>query len=246
MEIGKRYMKKILVIIPLYNDELYVREAIESVIQQTYQNWELVIVDDCSTDNSVKIVEDYIKIPNVTLLRNEENRGCYYSINRGLKHFKDKEWDIFTTHGSDDVSDVRRFEEILKEFQSDTLGIKPLYIECDENLNFKEINGKYYHNSEGIAFFPRKVFKGILGYFHNTRFSGDTDYWWRLEAFCKLNPSYKTSLSSKPLYLRRLHGENLSIVYDHHTTRPLYWNKIKREIEYDMIPTGKFYRELFD
>jgi len=237
---------KLLVIMPLYNKEKYVRDAIESVLQQTYKNWELVIIDDCSTDNSVKIVEEYTHLSNITLLKNKENKGCYYSRNKGLDYFKDKEWDIFTIHDPDDVSDVTRFEKILEEFDENVLGIKPLYIECDKDLNFKEVNGKYYHHGEGVAFFKRKVFDEILGYYDNIRFSGDTDYWWRLEAYCKQNPPNKVTLSNHPLYLRRIHGENLTIIYDFITDRPQYFKKIQRDIKEEMIPNNNFYRFIFD
>lgn len=237
---------KLLVIMPLYNQEKFVRDAIESVIQQTHKNWELIIIDDCSTDNSVKIVEEYTHLPNVTLLKNKENRGCYYSRNKGLEYSKNKEWDIFTIHDPDDVSDITRFEQIINEFNLNTLGIKPLYIECDENLNFIEINGKYFYNGEGQSFYKRIVFEEILGYYDNTRFSGDTDYWWRLEAYCSINPGNEISLSNKPLYLRRIHGNNLTILYDFNTTRPKYWNMIRKEIQNKMIPSNNFYREIFD
>jgi hypothetical protein len=90
------------------------------------------------------------------------------------------------------------------------------------------------------------VFQNILGYYDNTRFSGDTDYWWRLEAYCKVNNINGTKLSNKPLYLRRVHGENLSIIYDHKTTRPKYWNKVREEIQNKMIPNNNFYRSIFN
>lgn len=46
---------------PLYNSERYLEETLESVLNQTYKNWELIIVNDCSTDSSVEIVEKYIE-----------------------------------------------------------------------------------------------------------------------------------------------------------------------------------------
>jgi glycosyltransferase involved in cell wall biosynthesis len=237
-------MKKLLVIMPLYNRGKYLEYAIESVVQQTYKNWELVIIDDCSTDNSLEIAKQYSHLDNVTILENDTNKGCYYSRNRGLDYFKDKEWDYFTIHDPDDVSDITRFEEILKEFNSEILGIRTLYVEVDKDLNTKLINGKSTFHSEGIAFFKREVFENILGYYDNTRFSGDTDYWWRLEAYCKINGINGTHLSDKPLYLRRHHGENLSVVYDWEVTRPKYWNKVRNDIN-KMVNVRNFYREIF-
>ena len=237
---------KLLIIMPLYNQEKFVRDAIESVIQQTHKNWELVIIDDRSTDNSVKIVEKYTYIPNITLLKNKENRGCYYSRNRGLEYFKDIEWDVFTIHDPDDISDITRFEKILDEMGSNILGVRPLYVETDENLNILyENNSPKTFNGEGQAFYRRIVFDKILGYYDNIRFSGDTDYWWRLEAYCNLNPQYKNILSHLPLYLRRNHQNNLTKKYSWETDRRNYFIKSKNDI-HTMFKTGNFYREKFD
>lgn len=230
---------------PVYNVEKFVEHAIQSVLQQTHKDFELVIVDDCSTDKSFFICKKYENHPKVTLLKNEENRGCYYTRNRGLAHFKNKEWDYFTIHDPDDVSDTTRFEKILKEFRENTLGLKSTYLECDIDLNYIKINNKHTYAGEGIAFFKRKVFEEILGYFDNTRFSGDTDYWCRLEAFCKLNTRYSVGESREPLYLRRHHGNNLTSIYDFDTTRPAYYRKIQKEVHEVMLPKKNFYRTYF-
>lgn len=64
------------IVMSLYNCENYVIEAIESVISQSYKNWELIIVDDCSSDNSVTIVEEYIgKELRIKLYKMDENSG---------------------------------------------------------------------------------------------------------------------------------------------------------------------------
>jgi len=67
-------MKKLLVIIPFYNVEKYLEEAIEGILQQTYQNFHLVLVDDASTDNSRKIAEQYKGNNKVSLLYNIKNK----------------------------------------------------------------------------------------------------------------------------------------------------------------------------
>jgi teichuronic acid biosynthesis glycosyltransferase TuaG len=56
------YNSQLSIITPLYNSEIFISETIQSVIAQTYTNWEMIIVDDCSTDNSKKIVEEFCKI----------------------------------------------------------------------------------------------------------------------------------------------------------------------------------------
>lgn len=64
------------IITPLYNSEKYIAETIESVLAQTYTNWEMIIVDDCSKDNGVRIVEEYQKKDKrIKLYKNEINKG---------------------------------------------------------------------------------------------------------------------------------------------------------------------------
>ncbi len=61
--------KMVSVIMPAYNEEKYIGEAIESVIRQTYQNWELIIVDDCSKDRTVEIIKQYMLRSSVRFLQ---------------------------------------------------------------------------------------------------------------------------------------------------------------------------------
>lgn len=69
-------MKKVSIIMPMYNMERFIRDAIDSVIAQTYTNWELLITDDCSTDYSVSIVKEYMgKDSRIKLFSTEHNTG---------------------------------------------------------------------------------------------------------------------------------------------------------------------------
>lgn len=54
-------MKKVSIVLPTYNGERFLRDSIESVLKQTYTNWELIIVNDCSTDNTLNIANEYAK-----------------------------------------------------------------------------------------------------------------------------------------------------------------------------------------
>ena len=74
------------VIMPNYNRAKYISEAIESVISQTYPIWELIIIDDCSTDNSVNIIEEYVaKDERIKLIRLPKNSGPAIARNRNSK-----------------------------------------------------------------------------------------------------------------------------------------------------------------
>lgn len=74
------------IITPLYNSKSYIERTIESVLNQSYNNWELIIVDDCSTDNGLSIVGNYVKIDNrIKVLKNEQNSGAAISRNKAIE-----------------------------------------------------------------------------------------------------------------------------------------------------------------
>ena len=88
--IDMNYKKMVSVIIPLYNSEKYIGTTIESVINQTYKNWELLIIDDNSKDNGVVIVKEYIKKDSrIKLLVNSQNMGAAKKEIMGLKKLKE-------------------------------------------------------------------------------------------------------------------------------------------------------------
>ena len=78
-------MTKISIVIPIYNVEKYLRVCLDSVINQTYKNLEIICVDDCGNDNSIKIVNEYIKKDNrIKLIQHSSNRGLGPARNTGL------------------------------------------------------------------------------------------------------------------------------------------------------------------
>lgn len=75
----------ISIIIPIFNCEDYLADTIDSVISQTYKSWELILIDDCSTDNSYEIARNYADVDSrIKLLQNKFNLGQSYSRNKGL------------------------------------------------------------------------------------------------------------------------------------------------------------------
>ena len=73
------------VVMPSYNAEKYISEAIQSVIAQTYENWELLIIDDCSTDSTANIVKQFSDVDSrITLYSNPKNMGVALTRNKGM------------------------------------------------------------------------------------------------------------------------------------------------------------------
>ena len=87
------------IIMPSWNTENYIAESIQSVIDQTYKNWELIIVDDCSTDNTDEVVRAF-NDQRIKYLKNEKNSGAALTRNRALKEARG-EWIAFLD--SDDL-----------------------------------------------------------------------------------------------------------------------------------------------
>ncbi len=88
------------IIMPSYNTAQYIEKTIKSVLDQTYTNWELLIVDDCSTDNTDEVVKNYLTDKRINYLKNEQNSGAAVSRNRALREAKGQ-WIAFLD--SDDL-----------------------------------------------------------------------------------------------------------------------------------------------
>ena len=100
------------IITPNWNCAKFIGETIKSVQAQTYQNWEMIIVDDCSTDNSEKVVEPYMKEDKrIKFLRNEKNSGAAVSRNYAMREARGK-WIAFLD--SDDLWVPEKLEKQLK------------------------------------------------------------------------------------------------------------------------------------
>lgn len=133
---------KISVIIPVYNVEKYLRQCLDSVINQTYTNLEIICVNDCSTDSSLEILEEYAKKDSrIIIINNETNCGLGLTRNHGYEyatgeyiHFLDSDdWieqglyeklaDVIAKNGDIDVTYFfkRMYSEQTGEFQSDNL-----------------------------------------------------------------------------------------------------------------------------
>ena len=103
------------VIMSNYNTpEEYLRPAIESILTQTYKNFEFIIIDDCSTDNSLSIIESYTD-DRIKVIKNEQNLGITKSLNRALSVAKGE---FVARMDADDISFESRFEKQVEFLRS--------------------------------------------------------------------------------------------------------------------------------
>lgn len=128
---------KVSIIMPNYNCAKFLGETIDSVKNQTYKNWELLIVDDCSTDNSVEIIKSYIDADDrIELFVNESNCGAAASRNRAMREATGK-WIAFLD--SDDLWLPEKLEKQL-EFMVDN-GYKFSYTPYEHIDENTELSG---------------------------------------------------------------------------------------------------------
>ena len=110
-------MNKVSIIIPVYNAETYLRESIESILAQTYSDWELILLNDCSTDQSGKICEEYAKKDKrIRLLTNETNQGPGFTRNFGIDN-STGEW-IYFLDADDSISNDTLSIAVKKAYKS--------------------------------------------------------------------------------------------------------------------------------
>ena len=96
------------IITPSYQTASFIAETIESVLAQTYTNWEMIIVDDCSTDATDEVVAPYLGDSRIRYLKNEKNSGAAVSRNRALREAKGR-WIAFLD--SDDLWSPKKLEK---------------------------------------------------------------------------------------------------------------------------------------
>ena len=95
------------VVMSVYNDEQYLKESLDSIFAQTIQDFELIIVDDCSTDRTVEIIENYHD-DRIRLICNSENRGLTRNLNTALEYVQGT---YIARMDGDDKSRPERFEK---------------------------------------------------------------------------------------------------------------------------------------
>lgn len=101
----------ISVIVPVYNVELYIDACLDSIKQQTYKNLEIIIVEDCSTDSSIQLLQSHLKDERIKLMQHEKNSGLSAARNTGIDAATG-EYMMFVD--SDDIVDARLVEACVR------------------------------------------------------------------------------------------------------------------------------------
>ena len=181
----------VTILMPCFNGKAFLKNAIQSVIDQSYKNWELIIIDDYSSDDSVNIIKTFItntntNINKIKLIKNPMNFGTYYSLNEGLKIAKG---DFITKLDTDDYYHKDKIRDqlffcILNKIDCCSCNI----------IRFTNNNKKFIlENKNSSILFSRNIFNS-LGYYDNCRFEGDSEF------FTRISKYYKIGYINKNLY----------------------------------------------
>ncbi len=204
-------MKLISVVLPVYNGADYLRESIDSVRMQTYQNFELIVVDDCSTDNTPEIVQEYLqKDTRIQYYRNSDNLKLPATLNVGFNKAKG---DFWTWTSCDNIYKPEALEAMQCVLHDDpatdlvyaSMDITDPTGKLKHTIEAKSSSELIYENVVGACFLYRASLAKKAGEYDESLFlCEDYEFWLR----CALIGKFTRIKES--LYLYRQHEKSLS------------------------------------
>ncbi|WP_224999902.1 glycosyltransferase [Cesiribacter sp. SM1] len=212
----------ISVIIPAYNAELYIAKAIESVLDQTYKHFELIIVDDGSTDRTADIVQNYAERDGRVKYFYQENTGVGKASNKCIELAKG---DIIARMDADDIMLPNRLEEqyqfLLKHPEISAVSCLAYYINSKDNITGRTYSDiltiedcNRYLKEDKIIFclnpgtmFLKQPVQAVGGYNEEVKIAEDIDLWNRL-----LEHGYYTVVMPEILMKYRIHKSSATFL----------------------------------
>jgi glycosyltransferase involved in cell wall biosynthesis len=204
---------KISVIMSVYNGQKYLSEAIESILNQTFTDFEFIIINDASIDNSLEIIRSYDD-SRIHIITNETNIGLTKSLNKAIKGARGK---YNARQDADDISLPIRFAEQLSYLEQHPkvalLGTSVYHIDEQGKVLGQVIVPvkpgdallKENQFNHGSTIFNKNVVVELGGYNELLKYSQDYELWLRISRH------HEVSNLSRPLYKLRFHQDTISI-----------------------------------
>jgi len=205
------------ILMPAYNCENFVQQAIDSIINQTYENWELLVADDASTDNTLKIIDAYSDT-RIKRFHNEINLGYLQTWNK-LIQFANGEY--ITFQDADDYSALNRIEKLVntlnknqdlglvgsncKFITDESLEVSTTNFPLNHEIIFNEIPSKFHFIGSAVMI-RKEVYAKIGGYHLFFDRMGAEDHYWMYLILEK----YKMANLSDSLYSYRFNENSVS------------------------------------
>jgi glycosyltransferase involved in cell wall biosynthesis len=200
------------VIIPNYNNELTIKNTVDSILNNKYKNFEIIIIDDCSTDKSVEIIKkNYENNPKVQLYVNDKNHGTFYGRNKGI--LLSNGYYIANVDGDDTIHPNKFVFEINELEKENKNGLKYwgygtnftrlFYVGYPKNVVKKNII-----NNKVLFTCYRKLFN-YMGFYNNVRYGADPEYFqiradhYNYKFYANHNKNYYYALSTSNKNLTR-------------------------------------------
>lgn len=143
-------MPKISIVVPIYNAEKYLERCIQSILVQTYSDFEVLLINDGSKDNSIKICQQYEKKDNRIKVIDKKNEGVSQTRNQGIKIARGKYIQFID---SDDFIEPNMLEEMLEKAEKEEVdvcicGFQYTYEKGDKNVNYQASEQVSYSSTE--------------------------------------------------------------------------------------------------
>jgi glycosyltransferase involved in cell wall biosynthesis len=241
VQMDKTLKPLISVVMSVFNSELYVKEAIDSILNQTFEDFEFIILDDGSTDKSVDIIQGYTD-SRIRFFQNDKNLGLRGSLNRGLQLAEGK---YIARMDSDDIAVERRFEIQVKYLEQ-----HPDVVMCGGNVHYL-IDGKIKRNKEIFPCSFQEIRIALLRYncfFHPTVMLR-TDFIRAHELYYQRTFADDYDLWTRMMNQSVLYGKqmiNLPEVFLNYRLHSANFGKRKKEIAKEVANIQKEYVEALD
>jgi glycosyltransferase involved in cell wall biosynthesis len=198
------------IILPTYNGSRYLREAIDSCLAQTYSNFELILVDDCSTDTTPEIIAEYTgRDPRIRAIRHEVNRKLPQALNTGHAAARGE----YLTWTSDDNRYLPGAIQEMTRFLEDHPSVALVYTDSvliDEKGDYLRdfpalpASRLAYVDTLACFLYRRSMYEALGGYDPDLVLAEDYEYWLRAYRQFELAPLHQV------LYQYRWHNESLT------------------------------------
>ncbi|WP_349976068.1 glycosyltransferase [Pseudomonas sp. WHRI 8519] len=213
---------KVSVLVPTFNAADHLSTTLSGILNQTWDNLEVIVVDDCSTDGTFELAKEFSNFDDrVKVTRNDLNRGAYAARNTGLSIVSG---DFITNHDSDDWSHPQRIQILVESLleQPEKMGVMAHWVRADDNLFFQalRLEDRLIHASVSTLLVRRQVFEKLGGW-DVSRVAADSELLERIKLSFGFSSVY-SAYPGVPLVFARHHLNSLTNASATHI-KSQYW-----------------------